>query len=101
MGLPPSESATRSAEKAATKSGVCLEVCLEKIVAELVVLWGPVWPSRLRRDAWSLTVSENADRQISGALKDGTSEWCVLKLAWFGRGRWDYLFWGVFKGSGT
>ena len=46
-------------------------------------------------------MSENADRQISGALKDGTSEWCILKLAWFGRGRWDYLFWGVFKGSGT
>ena len=39
----------------------------------------------------------NAELQTSGFLKDSTSDWCVLKLAWFGKGRQDYVFLGGFK----
>ena len=43
----------------------------------------------------------NIKLQNSGFLKDGTSECHILKLAWFGKGRQDYVFWGVFKGNET
>ena len=33
-------------------------------------------------------------------LKDGTSDWRILKLAWFGKEGQDYVFSGVLKGVG-
>ena len=42
-------------------------------------------------------MTRNAELQVSAFLKDGTIEWHALKLVWLGRGRQDYLFWGVFQ----
>ena len=36
----------------------------------------------------------NTKLQTSAFLKDGTSDWYILKLAWFGKGRQDSVFWG-------
>ena len=41
----------------------------------------------------------NAVLQASAFLKDGTSEWRILKLAWFGRGRQN-CFGVLLKGAG-
>ena len=46
-------------------------------------------------------MTRNAELQISAFLKDGTSERHIMKLAWFSKGRQDYVFSGVFKGSGA
>ena len=46
-------------------------------------------------------MTRNAEPQTSAFLKEGTSEWHILKLTSFGKGRQDYVFWGVFKGSRT
>ena len=43
----------------------------------------------------------NAELQTSAFLKDSTAECHILKQDWFGKARQDYVFWGVFKGSGT
>ena len=42
----------------------------------------------------------NADPQTSAVLKDGTSDWPILELAWFGKGRQDSVFMDVLKKSG-
>ena len=42
----------------------------------------------------------NIKLQNSGFLKDGTSECHILKLAWFGKGRQDYVFWLFLKVMG-
>ena len=46
-------------------------------------------------------VTGNAELQTSAFLKDSTSEGHILKLAWSGKDRQDYVFLGVIKGSGT
>ena len=63
--------------------------------------WGPAQPPGFVRDACSQTVTGNAELQTSAFLKDGTSHWHILKLPWFGKGKWDYVFWGISKGVGT
>ena len=45
-------------------------------------------------------MTRNAELQISAFLKDGTSDYNILKLAWFGKGSQDYVFWGVLKEVG-
>ena len=42
-------------------------------------------------------MTRNAELQTSAFLKDGTSDWHILKLAWFDKRRQDYVFWGGFK----
>ena len=42
-------------------------------------------------------MTENAEPQTF--LKDGTSDWNILKLAWVGKGGQDYVFRSVFKGE--
>ena len=42
----------------------------------------------------------NADLQTSAFMKDGTSDWHILKPAWFGKEGQDYVFLGVLKGVG-
>ena len=43
-------------------------------------------------------MTENAEPQTF--LKDGTSDWNILKLAWVGKGRQDYMFLVFLKGAG-
>ena len=38
----------------------------------------------------------NAELQTSAFPKDDTCDQCVLKLACFGKGRQDCVFWGSF-----
>ena len=46
-------------------------------------------------------MTKDAELQTSAFLKDRTSDdWHILKLAWFGKRRQDYVFWGVLKGVG-
>ena len=42
----------------------------------------------------------NADLQTSAFMKDGTSDWLILKLPWFGKERQDYVVLDVLKGVG-
>ena len=42
----------------------------------------------------------NAEPWTSVFLKDSTSDWRILKLAWFGKGRQDCVYVGVLKGEG-
>ena len=43
----------------------------------------------------------NAELQTSAFLKGSVAEWRILKPAWFGKRRHNYVFWGVFKGNET
>ena len=43
----------------------------------------------------------NAEPCTFAFLKDGTSDWDILKLAWVGKGGQDYVFLDGLKGSGT
>ena len=46
-------------------------------------------------------MTRSAELQTSAFLKDNTSDWRIPKLPGFGKGRQYYVFWDVFKGSGT
>ena len=39
----------------------------------------------------------NAELQTPAFLKDGTSDWHILKLACFGKGKQGYVFFGCFS----
>ena len=41
-------------------------------------------------------MTRNAELQAPAFLKEGTSDWCTVELAWFGKRRQDCVFWGVF-----
>ena len=79
------------------------EAGMGSMVAELMQLCGDL-PNQALISGTCLelnrTVTGNTDVQTSAFLRDGTSDWHILKLAWFGKGRQDCVFWGVLKGMG-
>ena len=53
---------------------------------------------RFLGDAWNVELlTRNAELRISLFLKDGTSDWHILKLACFGKGKQGYVFFGCFS----
>ena len=87
------------------KEETCWETCLENMAAELMplgIMGTCLTTHGLVGDAWN---AEQSPGMLSDGLllflKDGTSCWYILKLAWFGKAGQDYVFSGCFKGSGS